>query len=43
MRPGRMDRKVEFGLPDLEVIIVGCTVIEMNNGERRNEEEVTFS
>jgi ATP-dependent 26S proteasome regulatory subunit len=20
MRPGRMDRKVEFGLPDLEVI-----------------------
>ena len=22
MRPGRMDRKVEFGLPDLEVISI---------------------
>lgn len=36
MRPGRLDRKVEFSLPDLEVgVCVKCWNIVVDNGQWR--------
>lgn len=42
MRPGRLDRKVEFGLPDLEVTESLMMFAMLSGDERKSKESGTF-